>query len=35
MTSFVKVCEQALRRTSTGDAPWLVVEGAATPPTGR
>jgi polyphosphate kinase 2 (PPK2 family) len=25
---FVKVCEQALRRTSTGDAPWLVVEGA-------
>ncbi|MBL8114329.1 MAG: polyphosphate:AMP phosphotransferase [Acidobacteria bacterium] len=24
---FVKVCEVALRRTSTGEAPWLVVDG--------
>ena len=26
--SFVKVCEQALRKTSTGEAPWLVIEGS-------
>jgi polyphosphate:AMP phosphotransferase len=25
---FITVCEQALRKTSTGEAPWLVVEGA-------
>ena len=25
---FVKVCEQALRKTSTGDAPWVVIEGS-------
>lgn len=25
---FVKVCEQALRKTSTGEAPWLVIEGS-------
>ena len=24
---FIGVCEQALRKTSTGEAPWLVVEG--------
>ncbi len=26
--SFVKVTEQALRKTSTGEAPWLVIEGS-------
>ncbi len=26
--SFVKVSEQALRKTSTGEAPWLVVDGS-------
>lgn len=26
--SFVKVCEEALRKTSTGEAPWLVIEGS-------
>lgn len=26
--SFVKVSEQALRKTSTGEAPWLVIEGS-------
>ncbi|MEJ8838947.1 polyphosphate:AMP phosphotransferase [Ramlibacter sp. AN1133] len=25
---FIGVCEQALRKTSTGEAPWLVVEGS-------
>jgi len=26
--SFIKVCEEALRKTSTGEAPWLVIEGS-------
>jgi polyphosphate:AMP phosphotransferase len=26
--AFVKVCEEALRKTSTGEAPWLVIEGS-------
>jgi polyphosphate:AMP phosphotransferase len=26
--AFVTVCEQALRKTSTGEAPWLVIEGS-------
>lgn len=26
--TFIRVCEQALRRTGTGEAPWLVVEGS-------
>ena len=26
--SFVTVCERALRKTSTGEAPWLVIEGS-------
>jgi AMP-polyphosphate phosphotransferase len=25
---FITVCEQALRKTSTGEAPWLVIEGS-------
>ena len=25
---FTKVCEKALRKTSTGEAPWLVIEGS-------
>jgi polyphosphate:AMP phosphotransferase len=25
---FIPVCEQALRKTSTGEAPWLVIEGS-------
>jgi polyphosphate:AMP phosphotransferase len=26
--AFVTVCEQALRKTSTGEAPWVVIEGS-------
>jgi len=26
--SFIKITEQALRKTSTGEAPWLVIEGS-------
>ena len=25
---FIKVCEKALRKTSTGEAPWLVIDGS-------